>query len=156
MVSLNSVSYPFRNQLAHPFMDYKSYMHNPDCSTARSLMVCLHEQCFSECRMRQPHPKIGKILFLCGVRCGCRVRHSEKHYSCKQTLNLSNELFTAVTALWGRSRWCDNSVGLGKLTTNSPTRAQKMMNLSFGRGYPLSKISICLISSLRFIGMRLM
>jgi hypothetical protein len=48
-------------------------------------MVCLHEQCFSECRMRQPHPKIGIILFLCGVGCGCRIRHSEKHCSCKQT-----------------------------------------------------------------------
>jgi hypothetical protein len=49
------------------------------------IMVCLHEQCFSECWMRQPHPKIGIILFLCGVGCGCRIRHSEKHCSCKQT-----------------------------------------------------------------------
>jgi hypothetical protein len=49
------------------------------------IMVCLHEQCFSECWMRQPHPKIGIILFLCGVGCGCCIRHSEKHCSCKQT-----------------------------------------------------------------------
>jgi hypothetical protein len=42
----------------------------------------------SECRMQQPHPKIGIILFLCGVGCRCRIRHSEKHCSCKQTFKL--------------------------------------------------------------------
>jgi hypothetical protein len=58
-----------------------------DTKIISRVMVCLHKQCFSECRMWQPHPKIGIILFLCGVGCGCCIRHSEKHCSCKQTLN---------------------------------------------------------------------
>jgi hypothetical protein len=57
---------------------------------------------FSECRMRQPHPKIGIILILCGVGCGCRIRHSEKHCSCKQTLNLLIDQTNVIKACFSR------------------------------------------------------
>jgi hypothetical protein len=65
-------------------------------SKKSAFMVCLHERGFSvsdaavasgtkdrknpiflRCRMRLSHPtqKIGRILFFCGVGCGCRIRH---------------------------------------------------------------------------------
>jgi hypothetical protein len=50
------------------------------------LKVCLHEQCFSECLMRQPHPTPHKNRIIPIFGCGCRIRHSEKHCSCKQTI----------------------------------------------------------------------
>jgi hypothetical protein len=33
--------------------------------------------------------KIGRILFLCGVRCGCRIWHCQNHRLCKQTISVS-------------------------------------------------------------------
>jgi hypothetical protein len=61
-------------------------MRHENLGLRKYLKVCLHEQCFSECLMRQPHPTPHKNRIIPIFGCGCRIRHSEKHCSCKQTI----------------------------------------------------------------------
>jgi hypothetical protein len=41
----------------------------------KAYLVPIYTNSDFQCRMRQPHSKIGIILFLCGVRCDSRIQH---------------------------------------------------------------------------------